>query len=81
MGGGAIPQPETQRMATLNSISTQPSLVVSVSDLPGIIGLGLTRINELIKSGELPARKAGRRTLILRTDVEAFLQNLPVVGQ
>lgn len=60
---------------------SEHSIVVSVNELPAMIGLGLTKINELIKTGELPARKAGRRTLVLRSDVEAFLKNLPVVGQ
>lgn len=68
-------------MPPLNYTPPQDSLVISVRELPGLIGLGLTGCNALIKSGQLPARKAGRRTLILRADLEAFLKNLPVVGQ
>lgn len=68
-------------MSFQSPLTSQPSLVVSINDLPRLIGLGKTRINELIKSGELPARKAGRRTLVLRADVEAFLQALPAVAK
>lgn len=34
-------------------------------------------IYSAIREGNLRARKAGRRTLILRADLEAYLQNLP----
>ena len=34
-------------------------------------------IYSAIREGRLSARKAGRRTLILRTDLEAYLSNLP----
>jgi hypothetical protein len=39
-------------------------------------GLGLTRIKALIRVGVLPIRKDGRRTLILRADIEAYIANL-----
>ena len=68
-------------MANLTTNPTQRGLAVSIGEAAQLIGLGRTRINELIKSGELPARKAGRRTLLLRADVETFLQNLPVIGR
>jgi excisionase family DNA binding protein len=44
-----------------------------------ISGLGRTSIYAALKSGALPARKCGRRTLILADDLDAFLRNLPPV--
>lgn len=41
-------------------------------------GVGQTKIYEAINQGLLPARKYGRRTLILASDLEAFLKNLEV---
>lgn len=41
-------------------------------------GLGLTRIKTLVRTGVLPKRKDGRRTIILRSDIEAYLKNLDV---
>lgn len=35
------------------------------------------KVYEAIRRGELKARKAGRRTLILRADLESFLADLP----
>ena len=55
-------------------------LTYSVDELPAVTGLGKTRLYELMNSGAITARKAGRRTLILREDVEAFLRGLPTVG-
>lgn len=40
-------------------------------------GLGRTRIFEAIANGELRARKAGRRTVILNPDGVAYLESLP----
>lgn len=58
-----------------------PPFVYSLDDLPSLTGLGRTRLYELINSGDLPARKIGRRTLVLREDVEAFLRGLPRIGE
>lgn len=60
-----------------HSALTQERLVYSASQLPAIMGLSLSTIERLLRSGELPARKAGTRTIILREDVEAWLRALP----
>ena len=40
-------------------------------------GLSRSRIYEALKSGELSARKAGRRTLFAFADLDAYLANRP----
>ena len=42
-------------------------------------GPGHTKVYALINSGELPARKMGRRTYILITDLMTWLNALPPV--
>ncbi len=42
-----------------------------------IAGVGKTSIYEAIANGELTARKRCRRTLIMRADLETWLQSLP----
>lgn len=54
----------------------QESIALSIEQAQEICGLGRTKLYELLKSGELPARKLGKRTLILRSDLEAFLSSL-----
>ena len=41
-------------------------------------GESRSKIYEAMKRGALPARKSGRRTLILYADLEAYLANLPI---
>lgn len=43
-------------------------------------GMSRSAIYEALKRGDLAARKAGRRTLISFTELEAYLANLPTYG-
>jgi excisionase family DNA binding protein len=43
-------------------------------------GLGRTKLYGAIKSGELTARKVGRRTIIRRDDLDNYLKSLPVIA-
>ena len=56
------------------------TLGLSVEDAARIAGIGRSRIYEELKEGRLTARKVGKRTLILRTDLEAWLNGLPTMA-
>jgi excisionase family DNA binding protein len=60
---------------------TTQVLTYSVSEAAETIGCGATSVYDLIKTGRLKARKLGQRTLILRDDLQAFLNTLPVMGE
>jgi excisionase family DNA binding protein len=49
----------------------------SVMQIMARTGIGRDAIYREIREGRLPARKFGKRTLILASDLEAFLQSLP----
>lgn len=51
-------------------------LTLSINEAIDATGLGRTKLYEILKSGELPAKKLGKRTLILSADLEAFLSGL-----
>ncbi|MDP1602875.1 MAG: helix-turn-helix domain-containing protein [Legionella sp.] len=53
---------------------------LSISEACTMAGIGRTKIYQAIASGELVARKYGKRTIILRQDLQAFLAALPVVA-
>ena len=61
--------------------STLPTLRegLSIVEACNVAGIGRTKIYQAIAEGELVARKYGKRTLILRSDLQAFLANLPTV--
>jgi excisionase family DNA binding protein len=44
-------------------------------------GIGRTKLYQLIKDGVIAAREVGRRTIVLRSDLEAFLASLPIAGR
>jgi excisionase family DNA binding protein len=52
-------------------------LVHSIADACAVARVGKTAIYEAINSGKLPARKRGRRTLILAEDLRRYLNALP----
>nr|WP_083780447.1 helix-turn-helix domain-containing protein [Nitrobacter sp. Nb-311A] len=53
----------------------------SVAEFAQLSGLGRSFLYEQIKSGDLPVRKAGRRTIILYDEGQAWLAKLPHAGQ
>jgi len=50
---------------------------LSVSEACEVAGVGRTKIYEAIADGLLVARKYGKRTIILRTELQNFLTTLP----
>lgn len=51
---------------------------LSIAEACRVAGIGRTKIYEAISDGKLIARKFGKRTIVLRTDLQAFLFALPV---
>jgi excisionase family DNA binding protein len=52
----------------------------SIPQVMAKVGIGRDKLYCLIREGKLPARKLGRKTLILASDLEAFLEALPKLG-
>jgi excisionase family DNA binding protein len=52
---------------------------LSIVEACRVAGIGRTKIYEAIASGSLKARKFGKRTIILRTELQSFLSALPVL--
>lgn len=51
-------------------------LSYSIEEAKAATGLGRTRLYDAINQGLLAAKKYGKRTIILRADLEEFLFNL-----
>ena len=60
-------------------MSLPEPLALSIAEACRVAGIGRTKIYEAIANGTLTARKFGKRTIILRSDLKSFLSRLPVV--
>lgn len=61
-------------LQTKGTKMTQKSL--SIQEAKTMLGIGTTKFYQLINSGELRAHKIGKRTIVLRSDLEEFISNL-----
>lgn len=52
------------------------NMAYTINEAREASGIGRTKLYEAINKGLLPAKKFGKRTLILRDDLEAFLSQL-----
>jgi excisionase family DNA binding protein len=52
------------------------SLALSVEETAWQMRVGVTTVYSIIAAKQLPARKIGRRTIILREDIERYLRSL-----
>lgn len=52
-------------------------LAHSIDDVVGLSGFGRTLVFAEIKAGRLIARKRGRRTVVLKSDLHRWLDSLP----
>lgn len=56
-------------------------LAYSIAEFAQMTGVGRSLLYEEITKGNLRVRKAGRRTLILQEDGQAWLSKLPVAAR
>jgi excisionase family DNA binding protein len=52
-------------------------IAITIAEASALARVGRTLLYKNIRSGRLPARKLGNRTLILRTDLGKWLHDLP----
>lgn len=59
------------------NITRPDCLTLNVREACELLGLGRSSFYRAIREGRLPAKKLGKRTLVLRADLERFLAGLP----
>jgi len=52
----------------------EQSELLTVDETIRLLRLGRTRVNEILRSGDLPSYKLGRRRLVRRRDIEDWLE-------
>lgn len=53
-----------------------PPISMTIDEACAATGIGRTKLYEVLDSGVLPAKKWGKRTLILKADLQKFLTSL-----
>jgi excisionase family DNA binding protein len=53
-------------------------LAYSVEDFADVLAIGRTKAWQLVRKGDIPVRRIGRRTVILREDIIKYVESLPV---
>jgi excisionase family DNA binding protein len=71
--------PDQTAEARHKSPSDTPRLAYTIDEVSKLLTLGRTSLYSRLKSGELRARKCGKRTLILHEDLQQFLSDLDSV--
>ncbi|WP_041802705.1 helix-turn-helix domain-containing protein [Micavibrio aeruginosavorus] len=54
-------------------------LSYSIDEVSVLTGIGKTKLYSAISNGSLSARKFGKRTLVLKDDIDRFLNQLPQI--
>jgi len=72
-------------MSTIETTSPEQRMghgrsALTVAEVMARTGIGRDGVYRAINDGQLVARKFGKRTLILTTDLDAFLEALPHVA-
>ncbi len=57
------------------------SIALSIEKACELCSVGRTKFYELLKKKMIPARKIGRRTVVLRSELEKALKTFPRAGR
>jgi excisionase family DNA binding protein len=60
--------------------NTPSTAAFTVAQVMERLHIGRDTVYKAIREGRLPARKLGKRTLIVASDLEKFLASLPTIG-
>jgi excisionase family DNA binding protein len=66
-----------KRMQQSNGDLPTDSLVVHKDQAARMAGLSLSSIDRAIATGELKTKKYGKRTLIMKSELQRFIESLP----
>jgi hypothetical protein len=73
----ATPRKSTATLSKAEGVDLLKKLALSIEQAADIADLGRSSIYVAIATGNLKAKKSGKRTIILRSDLNDFLAGLP----
>jgi len=69
-----------RRAAATDRIRQSDELAVSVPEAARLLGIGKTKMHDLLANGEIPATKIGARTVVRRAALESWLEQQEAGG-
>lgn len=60
-------------------MTDKTQLAYTIAEACAAARVGRTVLYELIRDGQLPARKCGRRTVVLADDLRRWIEGLPAI--
>lgn len=67
-------------MSNVSRSDARPKLI-TVHESLGYIGVGRTKFYDIVKCGAIRPVKVGRRTLVIRAELDAWIDSLPRIGE
>lgn len=64
-------------MKAKKQIPSTPTIAVNIEEAARLTGMSKRSLYNMAKAGHLKMKKWGHRTLILRSEIDRFLNNLP----
>lgn len=72
-----LPPPSEAETRNQNRTRAPPIIACDVDEIQIMTSLGRTKVYEAISARQLRAKKFGRRTIVLMSDLQAWLEGLP----
>jgi excisionase family DNA binding protein len=64
-----------------DAIASSPMKALSVRQVLDLTGISRPTFYNHVKAGRIVARKLGRRTIVMATDLERYLESLPRIHE
>jgi excisionase family DNA binding protein len=65
----------------MQALAHDQSAIIPLKEAAALLGVSRDAIRMRVRRGQMPARKFGRQYIFLRSEFEAYLQDLPRVGE
>jgi predicted DNA-binding transcriptional regulator AlpA len=65
------------RDAAHSEVNAMTPIAVNIPQAAAMIGIARSSLYRLFQDGQLTPRKSGKRTLVLVSDIERYVANLP----
>jgi excisionase family DNA binding protein len=77
MMASALGEPDARSGRQAGGPTWMERIAYTIDEVLELVGIGRTKLYEVIGTGELPVKKLGNRTLVLASDLDEWIARLP----